>query len=43
MSRRGAVQQTGFAVLSPGATPLAIEAVLGEAQGGTDPAPLPED
>lgn len=43
MSRRGAVQQTGFAVLSPGATPLAIEAVLGEAQGGTDPAPPPED
>lgn len=32
MSRRPAVRPTGFAVLSPSATPLAIEAVLGEAQ-----------
>lgn len=34
MSRRAPVRPTGFAVLSPGATPLAIEAVLGEAQSG---------
>ena len=34
MTQRGAVRPTGFAVLSPSATPLAIEAVLGEAQSG---------
>ena len=43
MARRGAVRPTGFAVLSPGATPLAIEAVLGEAQGGTEAEPLPPE
>lgn len=39
MSRRAPVRPTGFAVLSPGATPLAIEAVLGEAQSGDGEAP----
>ena len=36
MTRRPAVASTGFAVLAPEAMPLAIEAVLGEAQSGED-------
>lgn len=43
MSRRAPVRATGFAVLAPGATPLAIEAVLGEAQGGDSGPAMDED
>ena len=42
MSRRGAIEPTGFAVLAPEASPLAIEVVLGEAQS-TDTEDAPED